>query len=406
MPSKVLIIGAGAVGAATALSLAERGYHVTVIDQAKTVASGASAANGAQLSYSYTDTLASPETFKNLPKLITGMDHAFRFSPDVDRDLINWAIRFIRECARSRSDENTLRVLEIALRSQAIMLKWLEEYQFDINHRQAGKFHLYESRNYLIKAKERVLLKNRLGVNQKILMRDEVFDAEPALRDMGGDLAGAVYSPIDEVGDAAIFTKKALNKAIEISGGQLHLGVALIDFIKDGSNCRAVITSDGLIEADIVIVCAGFHTKHLVYKLGTSLPILPVAGYSLTYPATDKSPEISVTDTSNKIVVCRIGDKVRIAGMADMGLVTQEPPVDRIQTLMKTVQSRFPLAADYSGDGQPWVGIRPMTPDSRPIVRKCGGNNVFVNSGHGMLGWTLAAGTADLLMDQLREEGA
>jgi D-amino-acid dehydrogenase len=402
MSSKVVVVGTGIIGATTALSLAEQGYQVIVIDQAESIAAGASASNGAQLSYSYTDAMASPDTLRSLPKLLSGRDPAFRFSSDINRELMIWGSRFIRNCTQSRSDKNTLAVLEVALRSRAIMHAWCRKYNFEFDHRPAGKLHLYESQSGLEKAKARVELKNASGANQKILSRARVFEIEPLLKHIEGDLAGAVYSPEDEVGDAAKFATAALHKAIELSGGQIRLGVRLIDFIREGSTCRALKTSAGDIEADVVVLCAGFQTGSLAKKLGVHLSILPISGYSLTYPASDGTPGISITDTSRKMVICRVGDKVRIAGMADMGLVANKPPAARIQTLIRSVQYRFPLAADYSGEAHPWAGIRPMTPDSRPVIRRCGADNVYVNCGHGMLGWTLAAGTADILREQIQ----
>jgi D-amino-acid dehydrogenase len=406
MTSKIVVVGAGIIGATTALSLAEQGYQVSVIDQADSIAAGASGSNGAQLSYSYTDAMASPDMLRSLPKLLSGRDPAFRFSSEINRELMTWGTRFLRNCTQFRSDINTLSVLEIALRSRAIMHAWCRKYKFEFNHRSAGKLHLYEEQSGLDKARARVELKNASGSKQKILSRAQVFEIEPLLKHIEGDLVGAVYSPEDEVGDAAMFATAALKKATEISGGQVHLGVRLIDFIREGSSIRALKTSAGDIEADVVVLCAGFQTRSLASILGVNLSILPVSGYSLTYSALDGTPDTSITDTSRKIVICRVGNKVRIAGMADMGLVTNKPPEVRIQTLIRSAQNRFPLAADYSGEANPWVGIRPMTPDSRPVIRQCGADNVYVNCGHGMLGWTLAAGTANILREQIQDKEA
>jgi len=397
MSDHVLVIGAGIVGATTALAFAERGYRVSVIDRADTVAAGASGANGAQLSYSYTDAMASPAMLRQLPKLLLGRDPAMLLSSWPDPKLLGWSLRFLRNCTRARSDSNTLAVLELALASRAIMLDWQRRYRFAFDHRPAGKLHLYREASDLDAAAARVALKNRFAIQQSVITRDEAIAVEPALEQIGGELAGAVYSPIDEVGDAAGFAAAALEQVKAFSSGDIQLGVRVDGFVHHRGSCRAVKTSAGDIEADAVVICAGYETARLAARLGVSLPLLPVAGYSLTCPPTAATPAVSITDMSRKIVLCRIGDRVRVAGLAELGRVAGRPSPQRIDALRQSARARFPLAADYGGDIHPWMGTRPMTPDSRPIVRPCGARNVYVNCGHGMLGWTLAAATADSL---------
>ncbi|MGH1440469.1 MAG: FAD-dependent oxidoreductase [Cellvibrionaceae bacterium] len=401
MPSNVLIIGAGVVGASLALALAEQGLVVTVIDKEDGVALGASKANGAQLSYSYTDAMASLEMLKGLPKLMCGLDPAFRFMPKIDLDFLRWGIMFLQNCSSSRSDRNTLAVLEVALRSSAIMNQWCEKYGFDFDHAAAKKLHLYDNRKAFEKAEERVLLKNQFGVNQSIISSEHLLDIEPALEYMNAELLGAVYSPNDCVGDASKFSRAALDKAMNLTGGELILNEEVKGFIKDKQRYCGVKTNSGDIEADCVVLCAGYQTRFLVRSLGQYIPLAPVAGYSLTYPVTEKTPNISLTDTTNKMVLCRVGERVRVAGMADVGRLGDTLPKRRIQTLKKILQHRFPLSADYNHEGQPWIGVRPMTPNSRPIIQQFRSSNLFLNCGHGMLGWTLAAGAADLMADKI-----
>lgn len=400
MPKHVLVIGAGIVGATTALVFAERGYRVSVIDSANRVAAGASGANGAQLSYSYTDAMASPAMLRQLQKLFRGQDAAMLLSSDlfcnVDQGLTSWVLRFLRNSTQSRSDRNTLAVLELALESRAIMHVWQRRHRFVFDYLPAGKMHLYRDPSDFVAAAARVTLKSLYPVQQRLLSRDEAIAIEPALAHVAGELAGAVYSPMDEVGDAAYFTAAALDLVKEL-GGEIQLGARVNGFMRQKGACTAVNTSVGDLEADFVMICAGYDSTRLARQLGVSLPIFPVAGYSLTCRSTTATPSVSITDMARKIVLCRLGNNVRIAGLADLGSVAGQPSPERINALLQSARERFPLAADYDGETHPWMGTRPMTPDSRPIVRTCGAQNVYVNCGHGMLGWTLAAATADRL---------
>jgi len=404
MNTKVIIVGAGVVGGSVALALAEQGFHVTVIDKEPRIASGASNANGAQLSYSYTDALASPSTLKTIPKLLLGLEPAFRLTKRMDPDFMKWGIKFLRNCTPSRADKNTLATLEIALRSCAVMNKWQEKYSFDFDHKSAQKLHLYECRETLEKLKPRVALKNRLGANQIIISKEKLLELEPSLQDMNADLAGAIYSPNDEVGDAAKFTQASLNKAIELSNGQILLGTRLQGFIRDGDVYRGIKTNKGEIVADCIVLCTGYQTNEITKEINLLVPIFPMAGYVLSYPATACTPQISVTDTPNRMVLCSIGSLLRVAGMADIGQVSKNPPKERIQTFETTLKNRFPLAGKYSHPSQPLAGVRPMTPDGRPIIQQFQSSNLFLNCGHGMLGWTLAAGSADLISAKICEE--
>ncbi len=404
MNPKVVIVGAGVVGGSVALALAEQGFHVTIIDKEKKIASGASNANGAQLSYSYTDALASPATLKTVPKLLLGLEPAFRLTKKLDPDFLKWGMQFLRNCTSSKADKNTLSTLEIALRSCSVMNEWRDKYDFDFDHKAAQKLHLYESREILEGLKNRVALKNRMGANQRIISKEELFELEPSLHNMNARLAGAVYSPGDEVGDAARFTEAAINKAMELSGGQILLETNLQGFICDGHNYKGIKTNNGDIEADFIVLCAGYQTNTITRKINLSVPIVSMAGYVLSYPATVNTPQISVTDTPNRMVICQVGSAMRAAGMADIGLIAKTPPPKRINTLETVLKNRFPEAGNYEQPGKALVGMRPMTPNGRPVIQQFGASNLFLNCGHGMLGWTLAAGSADLLREKICEQ--
>lgn len=395
MSSHVLVVGAGVIGAATALSLAEQGFKVTIIDRAGALNKGASGLNGGQLSYSYTDALASPETLRSFPKLLFGLDESFRLSANLSIDFLNWGFQFLANCTADRADANTLEVLTLATRSHVQMNEWIEKYSFQFQHNKAQKLHLYESAKALDSAKRRVELKNQYGANQSVLDGDQVLEIDPALERMNAKLVGAVYSPNDEVGDVVAFTQAAIDKSLSLGKGTLKLNTKVLDIRIEGGTCRSVLTNSGEIEADHIVICAGYESSQLLRKIGIkSTPIVPVAGYSVTYPETTFTPNVSLTDTAKKIVLCHLGSQLRVAGMADVGRVALVPPKKRLELLKRIIQNRFPDAGDYSVEPKEWSGMRPMTPSSKPIICQTKVPNIFVNSGHGMLGWTLAAGAA------------
>lgn len=402
MRAKVIVVGAGVIGGATALALAEQGFKVNVIDRSNQVASEASSANGAQLSYSFTDTLASVETLKLLPKLLLEKIPAFRLSSGVDFGLFRWGMQFLRNCSASKADSNTVAVLNLALQSCCVMNKWRAKYGFSFDHKASQKLQIFESHETLEKLKPRIALKNRFGAKQSLLSKEELLELEPSLKWANAELAGAVYSPGDEVGDAAIFTRLSIQKAIELGGGELFLNTEFRHFITNSGRFIGVQTSNGEMGADFIVLCCGYRSAVLARQLlGHWVPIIPMAGYALTYPAVSQTPKVSVTDTPNRMVLCRLGDKLRVAGMADIGRISDIPPHDRIHTLQSILKKRFPKAGDYDSPGDPQIGIRPMSPSGRPFIYRYKSSNLYFNCGHGMLGWTLAAGSAQRLKELL-----
>lgn len=400
MNSHITVVGAGVVGAATALSLSEKGYEVSLLDAANALGQGASGANGAQLSYNYTDAMASPDALKSLPRQLLGLDLSFRLSPSIDPEFIRWCVQFVRNSSFAKADSNTLAILEIALSSRSILQHWDREYGFEYAKKSAQKLHLYESEPLLEKAKRRVELKNKHGANQQVIDRERVLRLEPALYKMNANLVGAIHSPSDEVGDVKAFTKAAIRKSLGLCNGKLHLSTVVSDIVVEAGKCKALVTNHGDFDTNAVVICAGYQSSTLSNKLGIKCtPIIPVAGYSLTYPDTEFTPRISLTDTHNKIVLCHLGKQLRVAGMADVGREVTTPSKARIQQLIQLLIKRFPSAGNYDVPAKAWAGMRPMTPNSRPIIEQTVLDNVFINSGHGMLGWTLAAGSAKLLTD-------
>jgi D-amino-acid dehydrogenase len=394
---RILVIGGGVVGVTTANALARLGFPVTLLEQSETLGNGATHRNGAQLSYAYSDALGSPSLLRSLPELLFGLDPAFRAYLSFDPRFWIWLGSFLANCTAARFRANTLAILRLALESRS-SLATLRARHGDLafDHSRPGKLHIYDDNAKFEAARVGMTLKSAFGLEQRALSAEEAVTVEPALASTRRRIAGAIHSPIDEAGDAYLFTQSLAHIAAREHHLQILTGQRAQSFIKEGSRIRAVATPSGPVEADIFVLAAGCHSSALARTAGVRLPIFPMKGYSVTLPATSSAPRLSITDARAKIVFCTLNGRVRIAGMADLGRddVTVEP--DRIRQLMADAKCCLPNAANWNADPHLWAGIRPMTPDSRPIIGSTNISNLFINSGHGMLGWTLACGSADL----------
>jgi len=386
---RVVVVGAGVIGVTCAYYLSKAGFEVTVVDRAHEVASGASHANGGQLSYSFTDALAKPEFIAKIPALIAGRDTGSRMR--LAPGLLPWAARFLLQCTSQRARENTLAVLRIAMRSEHLLNELCDRVAFDFSYRAAGKLVLLSNRDEMHSAAASSALKSSHGSDTEILNLADSIAIEPALANFAGDFAGAVYSKNDEVADARLFTLRLKEWLEEKAGVSFRLGQSVTRINSRGNKLRSVQTQDGELTADAAVVCAGAWSGQLLRPLGINPHIYPVRGYSVTLPTTAESPSVSVTALKQRIVFSRISDGLRIAGFADFNGLSTEDDATRIAAMLDVARRCAPLAADYDvTERHDWGGFRPMTPDGRPRIGATPVRGLYLNVGQGMLGWTLA----------------
>ena len=398
----IVVLGAGVVGMTTAYYLSEAGHDVIVVDRSDSVASATSHANGAQLSYSYTDSLAQPGFAARMPGLVLGRDPAIRVARFGNEAMVPWGVQFLRQCTAERARENTLAVLEIALRSAQLLDELRAALEIDFAWRRPGKLAILAEESELAGAQERAAWKRERGCDVRVIDYDEALSLEPALAHMRQDFAGAVYSPDDEVGDAQTFSQGLADHLVANRGLDLRLGVTAKQLLLDKGAIRAVETDAGDIEADAVIVCLGPWTAPFLRPLGIPLSIYPIRGYSITLPAAESTPSVSITNIGKRIVYSDLGDRVRIAGFADFVSFNTRRDRERLAMLKKVAEEVAPKAADYGATEQfEWGGFRPVTPDSRPIVGKTTTPGLFLNCGHGVLGWTLSCATGKQVADEV-----
>jgi D-amino-acid dehydrogenase len=388
----VIVLGAGVVGTTTAYYLSQLGCRVTVIDRASDVGDGASFANAGQLSYSFTDALAKPEFLASIPGILLGRDPGSRVC--LTPGLISWGLRFLGQCTTKRAEHNTVAVLKTAMRSAELMTELRERAPFEFSHRQAGKLVLLSDEAELNAATGRSRLKNAHGSDTRILSRDEVITIEPALERISSEFIAAVYSQNDEVADSLKFTT-GLRKWLEEDGMvTFRLSSTAKKIVVKRGRAHAVVVDDDTIEADAVVVCMGAWSGRLLRTIGINPHIYPMRGYSITLPSGEASPSVSVTVLKHRIVFSNIDGFIRIAGFADFAGFDTSADAERTRLLLELAKRVAPDAASYdSEDAHAWGGFRPMTPSGQPLVGATGIRGLFLNTGHGMLGWTLACST-------------
>lgn len=396
----VVVIGAGVIGVTTAYYLSKRGYRVTVVDHASEVAHGASYGNAGQLSYTFTDALAKPEFVARIPGLLARRDPGSRVR--LAPALVPWGLRFLSQCTSERSSANTIAVLKTAQRSAELLAELRVALPIDFSHRTSGKLVLLSNREELRAAGESVRLKKEYGSDAVILSTGDAIHIEPALANFNENFIAAVYSKGDAVADSRLFTL-ALKDALAKSGNvTFKLGQKVERLVRSGGRLKAVRLEDEEIAADAAVVCSGAWSGQLLQPLGVNPRIYPVRGYSVTLPPGEKSPYVSVTVLKRRIVFSRLNGQTRIAGFADFMGFNTAADKKRIAALVDIAKTCAPLAAEYSASDQnQWGGFRPMTPDGQPRVGPSGIDGLYLNTGHGMLGWTLACASGHDVADSI-----
>jgi len=400
----VCIVGAGIVGCATAYALAREDWRVTLIDALGAPGQGASLANGAQLSYSYVEPLATPAALRALPGWLLSASSPLRWRPRAEWAHWRWLVSFVLACRASQVQRTTEALLALSFLSRDTLHAWLNELPGVaevVCHARPGKLVLYRHADARAAVQRQLAWQQALGCQQRVVSADECVAIEPALAaTTEPPTAFGVWTDSDEVVDPARLAQ-ALAQA---SGATLLLGERASGFDRQGAQLRRLrLVSGECVEADHFVVATGAAAPGLLHPLGMRLPIEPITGYSLTLPIVrdEAAPHVSVTDQARKLVFARLGDRLRVAGFADLVGAGLALAPARVNALREAVQARFPGACDM-GQAEPWAGLRPATPSGRPMIGPTRWTNLWLNTGHGALGLTLAAGSAARLTGLMR----
>ncbi|WP_029728344.1 FAD-dependent oxidoreductase [Sinorhizobium meliloti] len=393
--AKFVVVGAGIVGVCTAYELVRRGHAVTLVDQNDEPCQGSSARNGAQLSYAYCDALASPTLLSHLIEIVLRRDPAYRVHLQADPEFLLWCLRFILNASSKRFSDNTRYLLTMAAASQSAMTELLRKHDLRFSYAVAGKMILHSTHDSFAGAKAGYRLKTSLGFPLQLLNREEAMAIEPALSAYRDPIAGVVFSPEDAVGQPHLFCQHLLGLLQREYGLELRLGKKVNRLATTpGRSVRTQLTGGEVISFDGAVICTG-HTSGIAARYTGFGASWPVQGYSMTVPARADAMRVSITDMKRRIVFARIGSHIRIAGIADIGGRRVSFDDTRFGTLRKSALEAFAGCYEIGPMAQlePWTGARPMTPSSRPIVRRAD-RGIYLNLGHGALGWTLALGSA------------
>ncbi|MAK62974.1 MAG: amino acid dehydrogenase [Ponticaulis sp.] len=390
---KAIVIGAGVVGVATAYALARRGVAVTMIDQREDAGLGTSYANGGQLSYLYTGPLANHRLRSELPGLALHLNPAFRIRLHTDPDFVRWILSFLRNCTRSRYRRNNASALEITLESRLAMLSLLQKHALDFDYQVKGRMQLLYTEKAIAGVKEHLELKRKYEEDERLISFEDAAELEPALTSADDKPLKVLWSPSEAVGDASQFARSLLETLKTDYGVETLFGERILQANLHSSGADIRFEDGRRLDTELLALCTGAD-RFLMKQLGLDVPLYPMKGYSITAPLGDAPPNISLTDTKRRLVFTRLGDRIRIAGMADLGWTHDTPDPARLRVLTNSAIEALPAAAAYERATELWAGLRPMTPDSNPRIARPHPALIY-NLGHGMLGWTMAMGTGE-----------
>lgn len=396
---KVIVLGGGVVGVTTAYQLQKDGHDVTVVDRQPVVAGETSWGNAGMVAPGHSFVWSSPKAPMVLLKSLVLKDQALRFKFSADPRLYSWSWLFLMECTAEKARRNTLLKHRLAAYSQSVLQDVIatESLSYDRNDR--GILYFHRSQEALERGVAQMKLLESDGQLIKVLSRDEVVAVDPSLATAKDEIAGAIYCPTDETGDPAKFTRGLAD--IIVSRGATILTDTTIQGIEvAGGKISAVRTDKGSLTGDAYVLALGSYSPIVARQIGIHLPIYPVKGYSLTIPIEShvQPPNVAVVDEHNLVAISRFGDRIRVTATAEFaGYNTTHQPSD-FAFMKRVTQELYPDGGNYDC-AEMWAGLRPMTPNNLPCFGKRKYANLFLNTGHGHIGWTMSHGSARITAD-------
>jgi len=401
---RIVVLGGGIIGTASAWFLRQDGHDVTLVERQPGVAQETSFANAGQISVSQCEPWANPAAPLKVLKWLGRADAPLLFRPRADPQQWLWALQFLFHCTPGSTHSNIRDCLRLALHSRTTLQKLRNELAIEYDHLERGILHFFVDPAQFEAAKATSAVMRELGCDRRTVSAQQALEIEPALAPIRDTLVGADYCAEDESGDILKFTQQLARHA-EARGVRILFNHLATRLLTSGGRASRVemINPEGwhdYLDTDVVVVALGSYSRELLLPLGVRLPLYPGKGYSATYPIVDavRAPTVSVTDDAHKIAATRLGNRLRVAGTAELSGFSRDLDPVRCAMLTRRARELFPGACDFDSPRY-WTGLRPMTPSNVPLIGRTRVPNVYVNTGHGTLGWTMGAGSGQIIAD-------
>jgi D-amino-acid dehydrogenase len=405
---KVIVLGSGIIGTASAWFLQKAGHDVTVLERQPGVAQETSFANGGQISVSHAEPWANPAAPLKVLKWLGQEDAPLLFRLRPEWLQWKWGLSFLRECTPARTAHNIRQIVAIAEYSRQTLQTLRAETGVEYDELTRGILHFYTDQQEFDHSLAAAKLMRDLGCPRESISAEDVIKLEPALRPISSKIVGGDFTTTDESGDIYKFTVGLAGKAAQ-AGVDFRFNTTITRLLTEGTGAAAKITGVEIIDqegrhqvlrADAFVMALGSFSVPLLKPLGIDLMIYPGKGYSGTYAVTnpDAAPTVSLTDDGYKLVFSRLGDRLRVAGTCELNGYTRELNMARCEALTRRTRELFPDACDYTAPAY-WAGLRPLTPSNVPYIGKTRFANLFLNTGHGTLGWTMGCGSGKAIAD-------
>ncbi|MGY6456103.1 D-amino acid dehydrogenase [Vibrio parahaemolyticus] len=403
---EVIVLGSGVIGLTSAWYLSQAGYQVTVIDRQPSSAMETSFANAGQISYGYSSPWAAPGIPLKAIKWLMEEHAPLKIKPSLSTDMISWASKMVANCTLPRYQINKARMLSIANHSRACLEQLRNEHAIEYQGRQFGTLQVFRTTQQLTAIEKDLKLLEQSGTRFELMDVEQCLRQEPGLALVKDKIVGGLYLPDDETGDCFQFCQQ-LTELAKAHGVTFKFNTEVSNWVTVGKKIIGIQTNHGLFKADQFVVASGSFSTALLKQLDIDIPVYPVKGYSLTLPIENEeyAPRSTVMDETYKVAMTRFDDRIRVAGTAELAGFDPSLPQKRKNTIEMVVRDLFPRGGDFS-QAEFWTGFRPMTPDGTPIIGATPYDNLFTNTGHGTLGWTMACGSGHLLANIMIGEKA